>query len=81
MHFAFTGNKIVSSVMPGERLYILYDRKLNPPQYIFSPGNAETSLWMEATLKATKLIVKVSMKGETGEIIQQPESNARFTFA
>jgi hypothetical protein len=81
LHFSFTGNKIVSSVMPGERLYILYDRKLHPPQYIFSPANAETSLWMEATAQGNEALVKVSMKGESGEIIQQPETNAKFSVA
>lgn len=80
MHFSFTGNKNVSSVMPGERLYILYDRKLNPAQYIFSPGNMETSLWMEATSHDNEAIVHVSMKGESGETIHQPEANARFNL-
>lgn len=64
MHFAFTGNKVISSVTPGERLYILYDRKLNPPQYVFSPGNAETSLWIEATAQGNEAVVNVSMKGK-----------------
>lgn len=80
LHFSFTGNKSVSSVMPGEPLYILYDRKLNPPQYVFSPGNAETSLWMEATAQGNEALVHVSMRGEAGEVIQHPESNARFTI-
>lgn len=80
LHFSFTGNKAISSVMPGERLYILYDRKLNPPQYVFSPGNQETSLWMEATASGNEAQVQVSMKGETGEVIQQPQANAQFTL-
>ncbi len=80
LHFSFAGNKVVSSVMPGEHLYILYDRRLNPPQYVFSPGNAETSLWMEATAQGNEAFVQVSMKGESGEIIQSPESNAKFTL-
>ncbi len=80
LHFAFTGNKSISSVIPGEKLYILYDRKLNPPQYVFSPGNGEASLWMEAKAQNNEAVVHVSMKGENGEIINDPENNAEFTL-
>lgn len=80
MHFAFSGNKTVSSAAPGERLYILYDRKLNPPQYVFSPGNAETSLWIEPSTQGNEAVVNVSMRGEQGEAIKEPENNARFAL-
>ena len=80
MHFSFTGNKVISSVSPGERLYVLYDRKLNPPQYVFSPNNAETSMWIEATAQGNEALVKVSMRGETGEIIQEPSANASLAL-
>lgn len=80
LHFAFTGNKSISSVIPGERLYVLYDRKLNPPQYVFSPGNAESSMWIEATAEGSEAHVVVTMKGENGEIITEPESNHNFTL-
>lgn len=78
LHFSFTGNKIISSASPGERLYILYDRTLHPPQYVFSPNNQPTSLWMEAEAKDNEAHVNVSMKGETGEILTNPQENARF---
>ena len=80
LHFAFTGNKNISSVTPGERLYISYDRKLNPPQYVFSNGNAPTSLWIEARAEGTEAQVKVAMKGENGEIITDPEANHLLTL-
>jgi len=80
LHFAFTGNKTISSVVPGERLYVSYDRKLNPPQYVFSPGNAETSLWLEATAEGNEAHVKATMKGENGETIHEPEANANFNL-
>jgi hypothetical protein len=80
LHFAFTGNKVISSVIPGERLYVSYDRKLNPPQYIFSLGNTESSLWIEATAEDNEAHVKVAMKGEHGEIIREPENNASFNL-
>jgi hypothetical protein len=80
LHFSFTGNKSISSVTPGERLYILFDRKLNPPQYVFSPNNAESSLWMEAKADGGEALVKVAMKKENGEILHEPECNANFTL-
>lgn len=80
MHFAFTGNKSISSVIPGEKLYILYDRKLNPPQYVFSPNNAPTSLWMDARPAGNEAEVQVNMKGENGEIISEPQANGLFTL-
>jgi hypothetical protein len=79
LHFSFSGNKIVSSVTPGEKLYLLYDRKLNPAQYIFSPGNSPSSLWIEAGAEGNEAQVKVAMQGENGELITEPESNAGFT--
>lgn len=81
LHFAFTGNKSISSVIPGERLYVLYDRKLNPPQYVFSPGNSESSLWIEASAEGNEAHVKAAMKSEHGETIREPEANANFNLA
>ena len=80
LHFAFNGNKAISSVTPGERLYILYDRKLHPPQYVFSPGNTESSLWIEAKAEGNEAQVNVTMKGENGTLIHEPEANAHFTL-
>lgn len=79
MHFSFTGNKTISSVIPGERLYLLFNRDLNPPQYVFSPDNTPTSLWIEAIPKGNEAVVSVAMKGENGEIIREPASLATFT--
>lgn len=80
LHFAFTGNKAISSVTPGERLYILYDRRLHPPQYVFSPGNAESSLWIEAKAEGNEAHVNVAMKGENGTLIHEPDANAHFNL-
>lgn len=81
LHFSFVGNKSVTSVAPGERIFVLYDRNVTPPQYIFSPGNAETALWIEATSTDRDATVKVSMKNEQGQIIQEPWSHAQFTLS
>ncbi len=80
LHFAFSNNKSISSVIPGERLYILFDRKLSPPQYVFSPNNTESSLWMEARSEGVEALVKVTMKGENGEVIHNPEACANFSL-
>lgn len=80
MHFAFTGNTIPSSVPPGEPLYILYDKKQSPSQYIFSPGNQPTAIWIEASAKGSEGIVKVSMKNENGEVLRDPAAHAQFNL-
>lgn len=78
LHFAFTGNKSVTPIAPGERLYVSYDRKLSPPQYIFSPRNAPTPLWIEAEAEGSEAIVDVTLEGEDGEEIREPEANSHF---
>lgn len=81
LHFAFTTNPTnTTTVLSGERLYILYDRKRTPPQYIFSPDNAETPLWIEPTAQGNEAIVKVGMRNENGELITEPESNMVFNL-
>ncbi|MBN9377441.1 MAG: hypothetical protein BGO14_10135 [Chlamydiales bacterium 38-26] len=80
MHFAFVGNKTLASVAPGEKMFVMFDRQSNPHQYIFSPGNAETPLWIQATSNEQEAYVKVGMKNEDGTIIQDPWSHAQFTL-
>lgn len=81
LHFAFVGNKAVTAASPGEKMYILYDRNVTPPQYVFSPGNEGTPLWIQATATDHDATVKVSMKNDQGQIIQEPWSHAQFTLA
>lgn len=78
LYFAFNGNKALSSLTRGDRLYILYDKYLNPPQYVFSPNNAKTPLWIEAEQKGTQALVKVSMIDEEGDVIRTPQAYAEF---
>lgn len=80
LHFAFTGNKSVTPVAPGERLYVSYDRKSTPPQYIFSPRNAPTQLWIEAESEGSEATIDVTLESEDGEEIRVPEENAHFTL-
>lgn len=79
LYFAFTSNtKQVVSVTAGERLYLLYDRKLSPPRYTFSPQNEKTSLWMTAQSFGSEADIQLTIENEKGERISQPESNASF---
>lgn len=80
LHFAFAGNKSPTSVMPGQRLYILYDKKQTPGQYVFSPNNAQTFLWFEPTLQGNQASIKVGMVDEIGRQITEPTSYAQFTL-
>lgn len=80
IYFAFIGNKTPSSISPGEKLYILYDKKQTPAQYVFSPENKETHLWLEATVNGNEAVVKVGMNNENGEIIKEPSSYAQFSL-
>ena len=78
MHFSFTGAKTPTIIRPHEQTFLLYDRKQTPPRFIFSPNNAETSLWIEVTPQGDDAIVNVGMKDETGRIIHEPEAYANF---
>lgn len=80
LHFSFQGNKTITSVLPGEKKYVSYDRSTTPPQYIFSPGNSETPLWIQVFSPEKEANVKVSMRNENGEIIQEPWAHAQFTL-
>lgn len=78
LHFSLSGNKTVVSIAPGERLYLLYDKKSAPSHYVFSPTNQETSLWIEAVPQDNEAFVKVFMKTDKGELIVEPEQYAQF---
>lgn len=80
LFFAFTGNKTPTSVFPGERLYLLYDRSQSPNQYIFSPLNAPTPLWVETEVQGNQAIVHVSMMTEGEKVIREPKTYADFTL-
>lgn len=78
LYFAFGANKAPSAVIPGEHLYLLYDR--SQKQYIFSPDNTETALWIEAAPQGNQVLVKVGMKGDNGQIINEPVAYREFSL-
>lgn len=80
LYFSFTGNKSPTSILPGQPYYVLYDKTQNANQYVFSPNNAPTPLWLEASVLGNQAIVKVAMEGESGQVIKEPSSHAEFTL-
>lgn len=78
LHFSFTGNKIISAVFPEEKLYLTYNKKANPPSYTFSKNNEETPLWIEADIQDEDALVKVFMKNQDGQLIQDPPHLTKF---
>jgi hypothetical protein len=78
LNFSFLGAKESASVLPGEPLYLYYDKDQQQVKYVFSPDNRPTSLWIQATLKGNVVQVKVFMKDEQGHQITEPKSNAEF---
>lgn len=80
VHIAFTHTPGPTSVATGERLYLVYDRKRNPPQYASSPGNIPTSLWLEFAPHGNEVAVKIKMHNEKGEEVTEPAANAQFNL-
>lgn len=80
LFFTFNGNKMPTPLLPGKPLYIYYDKSQTPHQYVFSPGNAPTPIWIEAFMQGNQSLVKVSMATESGQIIREPAAYADFTL-
>lgn len=78
LHFSFNGNKSISAVFPGQKLYLSYNKNATPPHYTFSKDNEKTALWIEADIEDENAIVKVFMENGTEEIIQEPPQLAKF---
>lgn len=80
LHFSFNGNKAVTAVFPGEKLFLTFNKQATPPQYTFSKENIETPLWIEADIREDDALVKVFMKNEDGELISDPAHLAQITL-
>lgn len=84
LHFSLNGNnKAVASITPGENLYLVYDRKSSPGRYSFSANNEKTSLWIEGTPtdNHNEVQIHVTMEGDKGERITEPEAYAQFCLS
>lgn len=80
LYFTISGSKQPVSISSGQKLYLFYDKKQNPPKYVFSPNNTETSIWLEAQQKEKEALLSISMKNEYDEVISTPEKYAQFTL-
>lgn len=81
LHFSSAGQKSFASVLPHERLYLTFDKSVNPPQYNFSPNNEPTSLWFTAHAEANQAIFEVFAIDEKGLRLESPIANLRFAVA
>lgn len=63
-----------------EKIYLMFDRKLKPPAYIFSPENKETPLWFEAETEGEDALIKVGMNDENGRPVTSPADHREFTL-
>ncbi len=79
LHFAFNGNPNLATVETGKKLYLQFDKKA-ATRYVFSPSNAETSLWLESSLQGNEAQVKLYMKSDKGDIIHEPAAHAQFNL-
>lgn len=80
LHFVFSNSSTPISVTSGERLYLQYDKSRSPNQYVCSPENADTPLWIEATAQGSEAVVKVGMRNENGDVIRDPSAHAQFSL-
>lgn len=80
LHFSFAGSKALASIEPGKPLYLNYERKNGAGQYIFSPENRETALWITADIRGNEAQIHVTMKSESGDIIIEPNAYANFSL-
>lgn len=81
LHFSFNGNKAVTSIEPGGKLFLIYDRKSNPGRYSFSPNNEKSSLWIKANPFDKEVEVKVKLENDKGEKITEPKEFAEFRLS
>jgi hypothetical protein len=81
LFFGFNGVKGVVAAPIKEPTYIVYDKNDPKGKYKFSPGNAVTTLWIEASPgSAGEVAVSAAMRNEAGEVVHDPISNSEFTL-
>lgn len=80
LHFSLSGSKTFASLTPGERLYLVFNRKNEGCRYSFSPNNEETTLWVETVLNGNEASVTVHLLDEKGDQVVEPEQNRQFAL-
>jgi hypothetical protein len=82
MHFSFQGSKEAFSVAPGEKVYLVYDRKLQNNKYRLAHPSEESYLWISAQAEGNEAEVHVSMLDQDGfEITGDECDRASFSLA
>lgn len=77
MHFNLVSGEN-ASIEAGKPLYLYYRK--DSGNYYFSPGNKETTLWIEASPKDNEVNISVKMMGEDGSLVATPHANATFSL-
>ncbi len=82
LNFGLNGVKGIVSASIKEPIYLVYDKNDPKTKYKFSPGNAVTTLWFDATPATMPgdVVVSAAMTNEAGEVVRQPEANAEFNL-
>lgn len=80
LFFSLRGTEGVTSVEPGKPQYLRYDATKKPGNYIFSPDNQPTKLWIEAQRSDGKAEVTVHMRDESGRSVAVPASRATLSL-
>ena len=82
LHLSLFGGKESRSIAPGEKLYLVYNRKREGagPKYTFSPQNEETSLWLEINPLHQEAQITVHMLDAKGKEVMEPEQVRTFSL-
>lgn len=78
LYFGFQGNKSSMAVAPNQKIYLVYDKKLSPCKYTFSPENQETMLWFVAEGEGNEANIKLAMRDSDGSVIEEADGLGAF---
>lgn len=70
----------LTSIAPGEPLYLVYERNQGAGRYLFSPNNEKTPLWVTAQPQDNSAKIEVFLQDEAGHRILEPAIRAQFTL-
>lgn len=79
LYFSIGGSKETASIQPGKKLFLHY-LPLDGGKYEFSPGNIETSLWIEACHQGNEAEILIGMLDENARPVEEPRQNFRFNL-
>lgn len=84
LHLGLRGKEETSSLSPGEKLFLMYQRdEEGKGAYGFSPNNRRTGLWVEGELPSPTSLeveVRVGMEDLSGNPVKEPSEFLQFTL-